>query len=213
MTAHITDLRIAYMGRTLDESDAGKNPFDLFHEWLELAIAENLPEPNAMTIATAALDAKPSARMVLLRGVDERGLVFFTNYASRKGKELRENPFAALVFFWQPLHRQIRVEGRVERVSAAESDAYFSSRPRGSQLASAASPQSQVIPDRAFLETRVTELDTRFPDTVLRPAQWGGYRVVPDVFEFWQGRENRMHDRLRYTRGVNNSWTMERLAP
>lgn len=211
--SNIHDLRIDYTRGTLDEHDADPHPFVMFQKWLDAAIAENLPEPNAMTLATAALDAKPSARVVLLRGLDERGFVFFTNYAARKGKELEDNPFAALVFFWQPLHRQVRVEGRVERVSANESDTYFASRPRGSQLASAASPQSRVIPNREYLETRVQELETRYPDRVLRPAQWGGYRVVPDVFEFWQGRENRMHDRLRYTRGVNNTWKIERLAP
>lgn len=213
MTNSITELRIQYTSGALDEQDADANPFVMFHQWLDVAIAENLPEPNAMLVATAALDAKPSARVLLLRGVDERGFVFFTNYASRKGKELKDNPFATLVFFWQPLHRQIRIEGRVERVSAQESDAYFDSRPRGSQLSAAASPQSQVIPNRAFLETRVADLDAKNPNHVLRPAQWGGYRVIPDVFEFWQGRENRLHDRLRYTRGVNNVWNIERLAP
>lgn len=213
MTTSIADLRIQYSRGTLDERDADPNPFVMFQAWLDLAIAENLPEPNAMVLATAALDAKPSARMVLLRGMDERGFVFFTNYSSRKGKELKENPFAALVFFWQPLHRQIRIEGRVERVNAQESDAYFASRPRGAQLSASASPQSQVIPNRSFLEARVTELDAHFANQVLRPAQWGGYRVMPDVFEFWQGRENRLHDRLRYTRAVNNTWMIERLAP
>lgn len=209
----ITELRIQYTGGSLDEHAADTNPFVMFQQWLDRAVAENLPEPNAMLVATAALDAKPSARVLLLRGVDERGFVFFTNYASRKGKELKDNPFATLVFFWQPLHRQIRIEGRVERVNAPESDAYFNSRPRGSQLSAAASPQSQVIPNREFLETRVTELDAKNPNHVLRPAQWGGYRVIPDIFEFWQGRENRLHDRLRYTRGVNNVWKIERLAP
>lgn len=213
MATSITELRIQYTGGTLDEQDANPNPFVMFQQWLDLAIAENLPEPNAMVVATAALDAKPSARVLLLRGVDERGFVFFTNYSSRKGKELKDNPFATLVFFWQPLHRQIRIEGRVERINAQESDAYFNSRPRGSQLSAAASPQSQVIPNREFLETRVAELDAKNPAHVLRPAQWGGYRVIPDVFEFWQGRENRLHDRLRYTRGVNNVWNIERLAP
>lgn len=213
MTNSITELRIQYTSGALHEQDADANPFVMFQQWLDVAIAENLPEPNAMLVATAALDAKPSARVLLLRGVDERGFVFFTNYASRKGKELKDNPFATLVFFWQPLHRQIRIEGRVERVSAQESDAYFDSRPRGSQLSAAASPQSQVIPNREFLETRVADLDAKNPNRVLRPAQWGGYRVIPDVFEFWQGRENRLHDRLRYTRGVNNVWNIERLAP
>lgn len=213
MTDSITTMRETYLSPPLDERDADPNPFVMFQAWLDRALSENLPEANAMTLATAALDGKPSARIVLLRGVDENGFVFFTNYAGRKGKELRDNPFAALVFFWQPLHRQIRIEGRVQRISAPESDAYFHSRPRGSQLSSAASPQSQVIPDRQFLETRMQELDAKYPNQVLRPAQWGGYRVVPDVFEFWQGRENRMHDRLRYTRGVNNTWKIERLAP
>lgn len=207
------NLRIEYKAGVLNEQDAPKDPLALFREWLDRAFAENLPEPNAMLVATAALDGKPSARVALLREMDERGLVFFTNYASRKGKELESNPFAALVFFWQPLHRQIRVEGRVERIAAAESDTYFDSRPRGSQLASAASPQSAVIPNRDVLEARVKELEARFPNRVLRPPHWGGYRVIPDVFEFWQGRENRMHDRLRYTRGVGDVWVMERLAP
>jgi pyridoxamine 5'-phosphate oxidase len=213
MTDSITTMRETYSSPLLDERDADPNPFVMFQAWLDRALAENLPEANAMTLATAALDGKPSARIVLLRGMDENGFVFFTHYAGRKGKELRDNPFAALVFFWQPLHRQIRIEGRVQRISAPESDAYFASRPRGSQLSSAASPQSQVIPDRQFLETRMQELDAKYPNQVLRPAQWGGYRVVPDMFEFWQGRENRMHDRLRYTRGVNNTWKIERLAP
>src|SRR5581483_10720033 len=197
MAQGINDIRIEYTRGTLDEAHADPNPFVFFQQWLDDAIAENLSEPNAMIVATAALDAKPSARVMLLRAVDERGFVFYTNYSSRKGKELAQNPFAALVFFWQPLHRQIRVEGRVERVSAQESDAYFDSRPRGNQLSAAASPQSQVIPNREFLETRVKELDARYPQRVLRPPHWGGYRVVPDVFEFWQGRENRLHDRLR----------------
>ena len=209
----LNDLRIEYLRGTLDETNADANPFVMFQHWLDDAIAENLSEPNAMILATAALDGKPSARVMLLRHVDERGFVFFTNYASRKGKETAQNPFAALVFFWQPLHRQIRVEGRIERVSAQESDAYFDSRPRGNQLSAAASPQSQVIPNREFLETRVTELDARYTKNILRPAHWGGYRVVPDVIEFWQGRENRLHDRLRYTRAQDNTWKIERLAP
>jgi pyridoxamine 5'-phosphate oxidase len=213
MTTPITDIRIDYLRGALDEQDAHPDPFVMFQAWMDLAIAENLPEPNSMILATAALDGKPSARVMLLRGVDERGFVFFTNYSSRKGREFKDNPFAALVFFWQPLFRQIRIEGRVERISAQESDAYFDSRPRGNQIASAASPQSQVIPDRATLEARVAELDAKFPDRVLRPAQWGGYRVIPDMFEFWQGRGNRLHDRLRYTRAVNNTWRIERLAP
>lgn len=211
--SNLHETRIEYQRGALDERDAGQNPFELFHRWLNDAIAENLAEPNAMVLATAALDGKPSARVMLLRHADENGFVFFTNYSSRKGKEIAQNPFAALVFFWQPLFRQIRVEGRMARVSAQESDAYFSTRPRGYQLSAAASPQSQVIPARAFLETRVNEMDARYPNQILRPPQWGGYRVVPDIFEFWQGRENRLHDRLRYTRAKDNTWKVERLAP
>lgn len=213
MSNSIHDIRIEYLRGALDEKNADPNPFALFQHWLDAAIAENLSEPNAMTVATAALDGKPSARIMLLRNADERGFVFYGNYSSRKGKDIADNPFAALVFFWQPLHRQIRVEGRVERVSAQESDAYFNSRPRGAQLSAGASPQSQVIPDREFLETRVKALDARYANQVLRPPHWGGYRVVPDVFEFWQGRENRLHDRLRYTRTKDNAWKIERLAP
>jgi pyridoxamine 5'-phosphate oxidase len=213
MNQEIRDLRIDYQRGTLAESAADPDPIVLFQAWLDAAIAEGLPEPNAMVVATTALDARPSARVVLLRGVDERGFVFFTNYASRKGRELAENPFAALVFFWQPLHRQIRIEGRISRVTAQESDAYFASRPRGAQLSAAASPQSQVIPNRALLETRIAELAARYPDQVLRPPHWGGYRVTPDIFEFWQGRENRLHDRLRYARARDDTWKIERLAP
>jgi len=213
MTEAISTLREEYRNAPLDERDADPDPFAMFRRWMEAAVAENLPEPNAMVVATASLDGKPSARFVLLRGLDARGFVFFTNYDSRKGKELAENPFAALVFFWQPLHRSIRVEGRVERVSAQESDEYFAQRPRGSQLSSAASPQSAVIANREVLEARVQELDKQFPGKVLRPPHWGGYRVVPDVFEFWQGGANRLHDRLRYTRARDDRWTMERLAP
>ena len=213
MPNSIQELRIDYRRGVLDESSADPNPLVLFQQWLNAAIAENLSEPNAMILATAALDGKPSARVMLLRNADEKGFVFFTNYDSRKGKEIGQNPFASLVFFWQPLHRQIRVEGRIARVSAQESDAYFDSRPRGNQLSAAASPQSQVIPNREFLETRVQEVDARYTKNVLRPAHWGGYRVVPDVIEFWQGRESRLHDRLRYTRTRDNTWKIERLAP
>ncbi len=211
--SNLQEIRIEYQRGALDERAAGQNPFELFHRWMNDAIAENLAEPNAVVVATAALDGKPSARVMLLRHADEHGFVFYTNYSSRKGKEIAQNPFAALVFFWQPLFRQIRVEGRIARVSAQESDAYFNSRPRGNQLSATASPQSQMIPDRAFLETRVKELDARYPHHILRPPHWGGYRVVPDVIEFWQGRENRLHDRLRYTRAKENTWKIERLAP
>ena len=167
-----------------------------------------------MTLATATPDGRPSARMVLLRGADERGFSFFTNYESRKARELEANPFAALVFFWHELERQVRIEGRVERVSAQQSDAYFHSRPKGARIGAWASPQSQVIAGREILDSRYLEFERRHPDeTVPRPANWGGYRLVPDSIEFWQGRPNRLHDRLRYTLRPAGSWLIERLAP
>jgi pyridoxamine 5'-phosphate oxidase len=167
-----------------------------------------------MTLATATPLGRPSARMVLLRGADERGFSFFTNYESRKARELEANPYAALVFFWHELERQVRIEGRVERVSPDESDRYFHSRPRGARIGAWASPQSQVIAGREVLESRYSESENRHPDeTIPRPANWGGYRLIPDSIEFWQGRPNRLHDRLRYTLRPGRSWLIERLAP
>jgi pyridoxamine 5'-phosphate oxidase len=198
----------------LREEDAPPNPYALFAQWYLTAEAAELPEPSAMTLATATADGTPSARIVLMRGFDERGFVFYTNYQSRKAGELAQNPKAALVFGWPSLQRQIRIEGDVERVSAAESDAYFRSRPFGHQLGALVSPQSQVIPDRQFLEGRLQALQEEFNegDQIPRPEHWGGYRVAPHSIEFWQGRANRLHDRLRYRRdGV--SWRIERLAP
>jgi pyridoxamine 5'-phosphate oxidase len=197
----------------LNEADAPPEPRTLFARWYDDAVQAQLPEPGAITLATATPGGVPSARMVLLRGFDERGLVFYTNYRSRKAAELDANPQAALVLFWSPLHRQIRVEGVVEKVPAAESDAYFRSRPYGSRLGAIASPQSDVIADRRMLEERCTELAAQYPDEVPRPAHWGGYRVRPHLFEFWQGRESRLHDRLRYRRSTDGAWIMERLAP
>lgn len=196
----------------LNEQDAPPEPLALFAQWYDAAVHAQLPEPGAMTLATATPDGVPSARMVLLRGFDERGLTFFTNYRSRKAAELDANPRAALVLFWAPLHRQIRVEGTVEKVSAAESDAYFRGRPHGSRLGAVASPQSEIIAGRHLLEERVAQLKALYPDDVPRPDHWGGYRVVPYVFEFWQGRESRLHDRLRYRR-TTSGWLVERLAP
>jgi pyridoxamine 5'-phosphate oxidase len=197
----------------LSESDVPADPLALFADWYAVAVAAQLPEPGAMTLATATPDGSPSARVVLLRGYDERGLVFYTNYQSRKAVELDVNPHAALVLFWSTLHRQIRVEGMVAKVSPAESDAYFRGRPYGSQLSALASPQSEVIAGRQQLESRVAELAALYPEDVPRPAHWGGYRLVPQLFEFWQGRENRLHDRLRYRRGADGAWLLERLAP
>jgi pyridoxamine 5'-phosphate oxidase len=209
-----SDLRREYMQRGLHESDLDEDPIRQFQVWFDAAVEAGLPEPDAMTLATASTDGKPSARMVLLKLADERGFVFFTNYESRKGRELADNPRAALVLFWVELERQIRIEGRVEPVTAAESDAYFHSRPLGSQLGAAASHQSRVIPGREELEKRVAELEKQYQGgEIPRPDYWGGYRVVPEVIEFWQGRPNRLHDRLRYRRNGEDRWIIERLSP
>ena len=198
----------------LQETDLHPDPFQQFRAWLAAAVAAQPINPEAMTLATATPDGRPSARMVLLKGVDERGFVFFTNYESRKGSELEANPRAALVFYWAVLERQVRIEGRVERTSAAESDAYFRSRPWGSRLGALASPQSQVIPDREVLEQRMIELRRQYPDDDIPcPPFWGGYRLIPISIEFWQGQPNRLHDRLCYERRGDGGWDIRRLAP
>lgn len=210
----IADLRREYTQHGLSESEVAADPFAQFRAWFDHALAAQLPEPNAMTLATATPDGKPSARVVLLKGFDQRGFVFYTNYQSRKGNEIEGSRWAALVFFWPELERQVRVEGRVERVSPQESDDYFASRPAGSRLGAWVSPQSQVISGRDVLEQRLSAFTSQFEDQdIPRPQHWGGYRVVPTAIEFWQGRPNRLHDRLRYRLNDDQRWILERLAP
>lgn len=208
------DLRKEYMQRGLDEGDVDANPFRQFAAWFDEARAVSPIEPNALALATVGAGGRPSLRMVLLKGADERGFVFYTNYESRKGRELADTPWAALTFFWPEMERQIRIEGRVEPVSAEESDAYFHSRPVGSQLSASASHQSEVIAGREELEQRVAALSAQYQDQEIpRPANWGGFRVIPDAIEFWQGRANRLHDRLRYRLLASGDWQIERLSP
>lgn len=214
MTSNIADLRQNYTRAGLNETEADANPFKQFQTWFDQALSSELPEPNAMTLATATPWGKPSARIVLLKGLDQEGFVFYTNYNSAKGQQLAENPWASLVFWWAELERQVRIEGSVEKVSTAESEAYFASRPFGSQLGAWASPQSQVISSRSELEEKVALLEKQYDNqTVPKPPQWGGYRLVPTELEFWQGRPNRLHDRLRYRKQDDGSWLRERLAP
>ncbi|NJN83357.1 MAG: pyridoxamine 5'-phosphate oxidase [Caldilineaceae bacterium] len=206
--------RSEYQRGQLNEADAPASPLPLFQSWLTAAVDAGVYEPNAMCLATADPMGRPSARTLLLKGCDADGFVFYTNYESRKGRELAENPWAAMTFWWGELQRQVRIEGRVERVDAAESDAYFASRPRGSQLGAHVSAQSSVIPNRAALEARLSELESTYAATdPPRPPYWGGYRLRPESIEFWQGGPHRLHDRLRFTRQPDGGWIIERLAP
>ncbi|HLT46023.1 MAG TPA: pyridoxamine 5'-phosphate oxidase [Rubricoccaceae bacterium] len=210
----VAALRAHYARAALSEDAAHPDPLVQFEAWLVEAVAAGAREPNAMTLATASPDGRPSARVVLLKGVDARGLTFFTNLESRKAGELEANPRAALVFWWPEVERQVRVEGRVERVADAEADAYFASRPPGSRLGAWASPQSRPLPDRAALDARLAEVEARFAGAdPPRPPFWGGFRVVPDRFEFWQGRPSRLHDRLEYAPDGAGGWAITRLAP
>jgi len=207
----VADLRQTYDKGVLLESQAAASPFDQFTLWFDQALAAAVPEPNAMTLATVDASGQPSARTVLIKNFDARGFVFFTNYDSRKGHDLAAEPRASLLFFWQPLERQVRIEGSVEKVSEAESDAYYESRPVGSRLGAWASPQSQPT-TREALEANEHRYREQFGDDPPRPPHWGGYRLVPHALEFWQGRPSRLHDRLRY-RLTDGQWVIERLAP
>ena len=209
----IADLRQNYTRSGLTETDLDSNPYQQFKKWFEEALAAKINEPNAMTLATVSKDGKPSARMVLLKGYDQRGFVFYTNYGSLKGQQLTENPTAALVFWWGELERQIRIEGQVEKVAATEADDYFQSRPHDSQLGAWVSNQSETIESRQVLEEKQEELRKKYAEkSIPRPDFWGGFRVIPNLIEFWQGRPSRLHDRLVYEL-VDSDWVIKRLSP
>src|SRR5215211_1326482 len=210
---NLAEQRQEYAQKTLDESDVRADPIAQFELWMSEAIAAKVPEPTAMTLATVSPEGRPSARVVLLKGCDAGGFVFYTNYESRKGGDLAANEWASLVLFWKELERQVRIEGRSEKVSAAESDAYFASRPLGSRHGAWASPQSAEIPNRGWLEQRWQDAAQTHGNAPPRPAHWGGYRIVPSTIEFWQGRRSRLHDRIVYRREDEGGWTIARLAP
>lgn len=212
-TSSIADLRKSYERAELSESDSHPDPMQQFDRWLNEAIRSEVPEPNAMTLATVASNLRPSTRVVLIKGYDARGIIWYTNYLSRKGHELAGNPFAALQFHWVELERVVRIEGRVEKVSDEDSDAYFHSRPLDSRIGAWASPQSEVISGRSVLVANAARYGAQFLLQPPRPAHWGGYRLVPDEWQFWQGRRSRLHDRLRYRLQDSGQWQRERLAP
>jgi pyridoxamine 5'-phosphate oxidase len=211
-TPSLADMRKNYQQAELLESNAAPHPLQQFTTWLNQALEAEIPEPNAMTLATVSSTLRPSTRVVLIKGYDEQGIVWFTNYDSRKGRELAGNPFAALHFHWVELERVVRIEGRVEKISGPESDTYYHSRPLGSRIGAWASPQSQTIASREWLQDELKNYADKFQQEPPRPPHWGGYRLVPDSWEFWQGGGARLHDRLKYTKQQDN-WLMERLAP
>ena len=215
MDSSIADLRQNYTLAGLSEADLNSDPIEQFNIWFQQALEADLLEPNAMTLATATPDGKPTARIVLLKGVSSGGFVFYTNYESQKGQQLIANPYAALVFLWDKLERQIRIEGRVAKLAAEESAEYFHSRPKASQLGAWASDQSRVIPNREVLEEKLSELQEQYSNdaTIPLPDHWGGFRVIPSRVEFWQGRPSRLHDRLVYNLQTDGNWQIERLSP
>jgi pyridoxamine 5'-phosphate oxidase len=212
--SNIADIRKDYRLQTLDESAVKQHPINQFDDWWAQAVEAQIEEVNAMTLATVDEQGIPNARIVLLKGYDEQGFVFFTNYESRKAQEIANTKKACLVFFWKELERQVRITGSIDRIEESQSDEYFFSRPIESQLGAWASPQSSIIPDRSFLESNLEVIADRFSkEKIIRPPHWGGFRVMPDQIEFWQGRSSRLHDRIRYKKTEANQWMMERLAP
>lgn len=210
----IAGIRKDYKMQSLDEKDVSPDPLNQFEKWWQEVLDSKIDEPNAMTLATSDKKGVPSARIVLLKGIEDGGFIFYTNYESHKGAELKANPNACLVFFWKELERQVRIQGIVEKTSAAASNEYYNSRPEGSRIGAWASPQSSVIKSREVLEENVTAVQKRFSGTTIeRPEHWGGYAVKPFLMEFWQGRPSRLHDRIQYTKEANGNWKIERLAP